>query len=132
MEYQINSITSDSRNIDLSLKILRFCTLMILLIVFPFTAESNTKVVNEIKQVKYEIQGKVVDVNGEVVIGAIIIESGTTNGTITDMNGNFTLSVNPKSTIAISFIGFKTTEISIDGSQNFFNITLEYESEILG
>lgn len=132
MEYQINSITSDSRNIDLSLKILRFCTLMILLIVFPFTAESNTKVVNEIKQVKYEIQGKVVDVNGEVVIGANIIESGTTNGTITDMNGNFTLSVNPKSTIAISFIGFKTTEISIDGSQNFFNITLEYESEILG
>lgn len=54
------------------------------------------------------ITGIVKDATGEPVIGANIVEKGTTNGTITDMNGQFTLTVNPKAVLQISYIGFNT------------------------
>lgn len=130
MRYQINSKQSDTEKIDKSLKILKTYVLMILLLVLPITAKSNIKV-NEPEQEKYEIKGKVIDAYNDAVIGANVIETGTTNGTVTDVNGNFTLSVKPKSTVAISFIGLKTATIQINGTKNFFNVTLEDDSELL-
>ena len=57
------------------------------------------------------VQGTVVDVeNGEPVIGASILEIGTTNGTITDFDGNFTLTVQPGAKLQFSYIGYKTQE----------------------
>ena len=49
-----------------------------------------------------QLNGTVTDVSGESVIGASVLEKGTTNGVITDIDGNFTLSVSPKATIIIS------------------------------
>lgn len=48
-----------------------------------------------------QLNGTVTDVSGESVIGASVLEKGTTNGVITDIDGNFTLSVSPKATIII-------------------------------
>ena len=52
-----------------------------------------------------QLNGTVTDVSGESVIGASVLEKGTTNGVITDIDGNFTLSVSPKATIIISYVG---------------------------
>lgn len=55
---------------------------------------------------KQKFTGKVLDNNGEPVIGATIMENGTTNGTVTDIDGNFTLDVDQKSSVKVSYIGF--------------------------
>jgi TonB-linked SusC/RagA family outer membrane protein len=70
------------------------------------------------------ITGKVVDKNGEAIIGASILEKGTTNGVSTDLNGNFKLSVaGPASVLVVAYIGFNNQEVTV-GSQTNINITL--------
>lgn len=59
------------------------------------------------------ISGKVTDSNGEAIIGANVIEVGTVNGTMTDINGNYTLTVSPSSMLQISYIGYLTQEIPV-------------------
>ena len=59
------------------------------------------------------ISGKVTDSNGEAIIGANVIEVGTVNGTMTDINGNYTLTVSPSSMLQISYIGYLTQEIRV-------------------
>mgnify|MGYP002225069711 FL=1 len=54
------------------------------------------------------IKGNVKDAKGEPIIGASILEKGTTNGTVTDFDGNFMLSAPKGSTIGISYIGYKS------------------------
>ena len=58
------------------------------------------------------VTGHVADVNGESIIGATILEKGTTNGTVSDMNGNFTLNVSQGATLQISYVGYVTQEIA--------------------
>ena len=63
------------------------------------------------------VKGKVLDELGEPIIGANIVEKGTTNGTITDMDGNYSLTVNDlkKAVLQASFIGYNTVEESVKG-----------------
>ena len=56
------------------------------------------------------IKGKIVDSNGEPVIGANVMVKGTTNGCMTDIDGNFSLK-DAKGTLVISYIGYKTEEV---------------------
>lgn len=56
------------------------------------------------------ITGKVTDAKGEAIIGANIVEKGTTNGTTTDMDGNYVMNVSPSSVIQVSYIGYVTQE----------------------
>ena len=76
------------------------------------------------------VQGKVVSkTDGESIIGATVIETNqTSNGTITDIDGNFTLSVPQGAELSISYIGFKTVNVK---AQATLNIVLEEESELL-
>lgn len=87
------------------------------------------EVVQEVQQSGKTVKGKVLDKNGEPIIGANVMVKGTTNGVITDIDGNFTLS-NAKGTLVISFIGYRTVELPI-GSQTAYNVTLQEDSEIL-
>lgn len=89
---------------------------------------ADVPVVQEVKQAK-TIKGKVVDNSGEPVIGANVTVKGTTNGTITDFDGNFTLN-NANGTLVVSFIGYSTQEVKI-GNQTSFNIVLKEDSELL-
>ena len=59
------------------------------------------------------ITGQVLDNFDEPVIGASVLEKGTTNGTITDLDGNFNLTVSNEATLVISYIGYATQEISV-------------------
>lgn len=76
------------------------------------------------------VSGVVVDASGVPVIGANIYEKGTTNGTITDMDGRFSLEVSPNSTLEISYIGYTNQTIKV-GTQTNFNITLSEDSKAL-
>ncbi len=78
------------------------------------------------------ISGKVTDKNSqEPVIGASVLIEGTTNGTITDVDGNFTLSNVPsKGTLAVSYIGYTTQKLPINGKSNF-SIVLAEDTETL-
>ena len=75
------------------------------------------------------IKGNVTDSSGEPVIGATVMETGTSNGTVTDIDGNFTLSVKGKE-LTISYIGMKTQKVNISGKQSV-NVVLEDESSTL-
>ena len=57
------------------------------------------------------ITGNVVDQTGEPVIGATVMEKGTSNGTVTDFDGNFSLKVAAGKTLTISYIGYQTQEL---------------------
>ena len=77
------------------------------------------------------ISGKIVDANGQPVIGASVTLVGNSRvGTATDLDGNFTLSVPAGSSISIESIGFQTQTIRV-GDQSIFNITLEEDNELL-
>ena len=74
--------------------------------------------------------GVVKDATGETVIGASVVVKGTTNGTITGLDGDFSLSgVKKGDIIQISFVGYKTQEIAWNGSP--INITLQDDSQAL-
>ena len=77
-----------------------------------------------------QITGRVVDTKGEAAIGASILEKGTTNGTITDFDGNFKLTVGPKAVLQISYIGYKTQEVKV-GNKNSYSIQLQDDTEVL-
>ena len=94
-----------------------FASLVLLLI--GFTAMAQT----------VQIKGTVRDAIGPV-IGASVIESGTQNGTMTDMEGGFTLSVKPGATIEISSIGYQSQVIAI-GNRTSFEVMLEEDNELL-
>ncbi|MBR7055195.1 MAG: carboxypeptidase-like regulatory domain-containing protein, partial [Prevotella sp.] len=61
------------------------------------------------------IKGTVTDTSGEPVIGATVMETGTQNGVVTDIDGNFTLQNVKGKTITISYIGMKTQTVNLDG-----------------
>lgn len=92
---------------------------------------SPSPIRQEIRQSSVRITGTVVDVQGEPIIGASVVEKGTSNnGVITDVDGNFVLNVSPGSTLQISYVGYGTQEIVI-GSQRSFNIVMKEDTELL-
>ncbi|MBR2165368.1 MAG: SusC/RagA family TonB-linked outer membrane protein [Paludibacteraceae bacterium] len=102
------------KNVNLSL---RAAALSLLLFVGMTAFAQNT------------VQGTVLDAaNGEPIIGASILEIGTTNGTITDFDGNFVLNVKEGAKLSISYMGYKTQELDAKGT---LNVKLSEDTEVL-
>lgn len=77
------------------------------------------------------VKGTVKDNTGETVIGASVVEKGnTTNGAITDLDGNFTLTVPSDATLVFSYIGMKTQEVAVKG-RTILHITMDDDSQAL-
>lgn len=77
------------------------------------------------------VSGVVTDATGEAVIGASVIEVGAAgNGTVTDLDGKFTLTVSPDGKIQISYIGYQTQTLSAK-DKSFFKVVLKEDSEML-
>ena len=77
------------------------------------------------------VKGNVKDTTGEPIIGASVVEKGnTTNGTITDLDGNYSIKVPSKATLTISYIGMKTQDIAVKG-QSQINVTLSDDTQAL-
>ncbi|MDR1381063.1 MAG: TonB-dependent receptor [Tannerella sp.] len=70
------------------------------------------------------VSGAVIDETGEPVVGASVVEKGTTNGTSTDMDGKFSLNIPSGAILAVSYIGYQTQEIAVE-NQSLVNITLK-------
>ena len=94
----------------------------------PQLFAASVDAIDAVQQAK-KITGTVTDAMGPV-IGANVLEKGTTNGVITDIDGNFTLNVQPGATIVVSFIGYQPQEIVV-GNQTNFKIQLKEDTELL-
>lgn len=73
------------------------------------------------------VTGVVVDATGEPIIGASVLEIGTTNGTITDVDGNFTIQVPVGAKLEVSYIGYKTQQIVV-GASNTYKVVLKEDA----
>ena len=84
--------------------------------------------VSTIMYAQSEISGTVVDASGETIIGATVMEKGTSNGTITDFDGNFTIKVSEGTILVVSYIGYQTQEVP---AQQGMKVTLKDDAEVL-
>lgn len=82
------------------------------------------------QQNERQITGTVIDEQGEPIIGANVVERGTTNGTITDFNGSFSLSVNQDAVLLITYIGYLPIEMAVS-SQSNLTVTLKEDTQKL-
>lgn len=129
---------NNSKGIQLTNKIpihhLPTMVLTAFIILFTFVidskASSEFNLVADIAQQKKPISGRIVDAGGLAIIGANVVEKGTTNGTITDVNGNFTLDVTTNATIQVSYIGYHMQELDTRG-KSVFNIILQEDTKAL-
>ncbi len=76
------------------------------------------------------VQGVVKDQTGETVIGASVMEKGTTNGTISGIDGDFSLNMSSNGTLVVSFVGYKTQEVQVKG-QKQLQVVLSEDAEML-
>jgi TonB-linked SusC/RagA family outer membrane protein len=88
------------------------------------------KVAGRVVQQTKKITGVVTDSNGEAVIGANVVEKGTTNGTVTDLDGKYELSLPSNAILQVSYIGYMTKEIPIR-AQSVINITIGEDTQAL-
>ena len=91
---------------------------------------SEAKSAPQPQQAPKTITGVIKDKSGLEIIGANIVEKGTTNGTSSDVDGKFTLSVAPGATLLVSYIGYNSKEIKV-GSQSTINVILEEDNQAL-
>ncbi len=92
-------------------------------------ATSPNFAVNSVQQFK-KVTGNVSDAEGPI-IGASVVEKGNAgNGTVTDLDGNFSLNVKPGATIVITYIGYQKQEIVV-GNQSNFNVTMKTDDKTL-
>lgn len=79
---------------------------------------------------KVTVHGVVDDTTGEPLIGATVLEKGTTNGTATDFDGNFTITVAPNAILTVSYVGYDPQEVPVNGREHI-KITLSENSTML-
>ena len=104
------------------------CFIMLFCLSMGFLTEIHAGV---LQSASYKVTGVVKDASGESVIGASVLEKGTTNGIITNLDGEFTLSVSPHSTLLVSFVGYTSQEFVIDRDHMNLNIVLKEDSKMI-
>lgn len=102
-------------------------TLTKLLCVFALFFSFTTMYGADIEEAKITVTGIVADDAGEALIGATIIEKGTSNGTVTDIDGSYSLSVEEDATLIFSYVGFRDQEIEVAG-QSMINASLALDA----
>ena len=84
----------------------------------PLSAQTS-KISSDTRNQLKPVSGVIMDEKGEPVIGASVIQKGTTNGVVTDTDGRFSLNVPANGVLQISYLGYKTQEISVEGKNDF-------------
>ena len=97
----------------------------------PSFEENNVTLAKPVvSQPARRISGRVVDAEGQPVIGANVVEKGTSHGVITDADGRFSLEVSEKAVLQVSYIGYVTQEIAVRNRRDF-SIVLEDDTKLL-
>ena len=104
------------------MKLLVSRRLFILLLAFPLAVSIWGKT----------IHGTILDMHGEPVVGATIVEQNTSNGTVADLDGQFTMEVEDGKTIVVSYVGYRSQHVAITSRQTTYTITLQEDIEALG
>jgi TonB-dependent SusC/RagA subfamily outer membrane receptor len=104
---------------------------LFLFLLIPLKGYGDDRPMSEVVQQHSKVTGTVVDANGEPVIGANVTVVGTTLGTITDIDGRFSLNANSGAKIKVSFIGYKEKVVTIKKGISL-NIVLEEDAQSLG
>ncbi|WP_254887422.1 SusC/RagA family TonB-linked outer membrane protein [Parabacteroides distasonis] len=94
------------------------------------SATPDNPLVSMVTQQNKKVSGVVYDTNGDPAIGANVIVKGTTNGTITDMDGKYTLEIPANAILQISYIGYNTQEIPV-GNKTTINVNLKEDTQAL-
>jgi len=81
----------------------------------PVENVSNLPELVEEVVIQTQVTGQITDASGESLPGATVVEKGTTNGTITDVSGNYSLNVNDDAVLSISFVGYESVDVPING-----------------
>jgi len=92
---------------------------------------SPSPVMASVTQQTTKVSGRVVDQDGEALIGATVKVKNAQSGAITDFDGNFELSVPANSTIVVSYVGFKDLEVAVNGRTDLGQIILESDAQML-
>ena len=104
----------------------------LLLVGTPTMAAGDERPAASVDQVRAKIQvkGQVVDVTGEPLPGATVLEPATGNGAITDIDGNFAVSVSADAVLEVSYVGFETQRVPVKGRREL-KIVLEEDDNTL-
>lgn len=77
------------------------------------------------------IQGRIIDSkSNEPLVGVTVMEAGTNHGCVTDLDGNFTISVSPNAKLSVSYVGYKNLQVPVKGKSNL-TVVLEENAELL-
>ncbi len=95
-----------------------------------YLVEKTQKVKSSKQSSSQKITGTIYDSKGETIVGATIVVVGTQNGTVSDVNGKFSLEVTPNAQIQISFVGYVSQIINVDGRKSY-EITLDEDTKEL-
>lgn len=77
------------------------------------------------------VQGRIVDSkSNEPLVGVTVMETGTSHGCVTDLDGNFTISVSPNAKLSVSYVGYKNLQVPVKGKSNL-TVVLEENAELL-
>lgn len=93
-------------------------------------AELGSGSIASIQQQTITVSGVVMGSDGEPLMGVNVVEKGTTNGTITDLDGKYTLNVGPNAVLQFSYIGYVSSDIAVNG-QRTVNVTMKEDSQNL-
>lgn len=91
---------------------------------------SNSDGFMEQQQARVTVQGKVVDTHGEPLVGVSVVIKGTTNGTMTDIDGAYSIAVNSDATLVFTYVGYKAQSVVV-GNQKNINISLEEDAQLI-
>lgn len=93
-------------------------------------AELGSESIASIQQQTITVSGVVMGSDGEPLMGVNVVEKGTTNGTITDLDGKYTLNVGANAVLQFSYIGYVSSDIAVNG-QRTVNVTMKEDSQNL-
>lgn len=95
------------------------------------SAAPGVKTIADAQQQAVKITGTIVDSSGEGLIGASVVEKGTGNGVVTDLDGNFSISVSPGATLEVTYIGYLPVTLKVESEKSNYLITLNEDTQSL-
>lgn len=106
-------------------------TLFLCLLLFiPIYGYAEDEVTHQVVQQTTKVKGTVTDEQGEPLIGASIAVKGTSQGVITDFNGQFSIDASKNATLIVSYVGYRSEEVQVKGQSNL-KIVLKEDSKII-
>lgn len=94
----------------------------------PYTERNDDSVT---QQRTRKVTGVVLDANGESIIGANVVVKGTNNGTITDLDGKFSIELSDGETLQVSFIGYNSKDVMVGAGENHIKVQLREDTQKL-